>query len=105
MKIEIGQKALITTDNWFHGPDGRSYRAVFGTVKAVLGSEQTLGVRTNAKSTNWYVETGTLTLAGCQIHYAIRTESASLGPVQDFEVKDGVVIEYVRPSHIYNADQ
>ena len=56
--MQIGQKALITTDAWFYAPDGRQYRAVFGTVKAVRTSEETLGVRTNARSTNWYVEIG-----------------------------------------------
>lgn len=52
MKPEIGKKYLITVDNWFIAPDGVSYTAVFGTVNNVLTSEETLGVKTNARSTN-----------------------------------------------------
>lgn len=102
--LKPGDKALITTDCWFYAPDGRSYRAVFGTIKAVRSSEDTLGVRTNAKSTNWYVEIGSMTLAGCQIHYAIRTDHPELGDVSDQHAADGVVRDFVRASHIWNAD-
>ena len=77
MNIQIGCTALITTDNWFIAPDGQMYRAVFGAVKAIRNDEATLGVRTNAKSTNWYVEIGNMTIAGCQIHYAIKTDDCS----------------------------
>jgi len=77
MSIKIGDKALITTDLWFFAPDGQQYRAVFGTVKAIRSSEETLGIKTNARSTNWYVEIGDVILAGCQIHYAIKTNHCS----------------------------
>lgn len=106
MNIEIGVKALITADNWFIAPDGRTYRAVFGTVKAVRTSEETLGVRTNAKSTNWYVEIGNMTLAGCQVHYAVKSDECNFGRVLDYKVDDrGMVHEFSRPSDVYNADQ
>lgn len=105
MNIEIGSKALITTDNWFFAPDGRIYRAVFGTVKAVRTSEETLGVRTNARSTNWYVEIGNMTLAGCQVHYAVKTEDCNLGHATSYKVDDlGEVREFKIPSDIYHAD-
>src|SRR3546814_15952739 len=71
--VSVGDQALITTDNWFYAPDGKSYRAAFGTVKAIRSSEIALGVKTNSKSTNWYVEVGNMLIAGCQIHYAVRT--------------------------------
>mgnify|MGYP000871467567 FL=1 len=51
--IEIGKKALLTLDNWFYVPDGNNYRAVVGTGNAVKTAEETLGIRPNAKSTNW----------------------------------------------------
>ncbi len=102
--IEVGKKALITCDNWFYAPDGRSYRAVFGTVRAVKGDQQTLGIKTNARSTNWYVEIGSMLIAGCQIHYALRTDTAITGMVSDFREVDGKVIEFDRPSYIFDAD-
>ncbi|MDD2133348.1 hypothetical protein [Pseudomonas kurunegalensis] len=104
MNIEIGKKALITTDNWFYAPDGRSYRAVFGTVRSVRGDQETLGIRTNARSTNWYVEIGNVTLAGCQVHYAIRADAANTGTVEDSREESGQVHEFARASYIYDAD-
>lgn len=105
MNIEVGKKALITTDCWFIAPNGQQYRSVFGTVKAVRSSEETLGVRTNARSTNWYVEIGCMTLAGCQIHYAIRTDSVNFNSCEDYSASssDGIC-KYVRPSSIFDAD-
>lgn len=103
--LQVGQKALITTNAWFYAPDGRQYRAAFGTVKAVRTSEDTLGVRTNARSTNWYVEIGNLTIAGCQIHYALRCDAVNTGPAKDWNVdaEKGLTV-YDRPSAIYCAD-
>lgn len=103
--MQIGQKALITTNAWFYAPDGRQYRAVFGTVKAVRSSEDTLGIRTNARSTNWYVEIGNLTVAGCQIHYALRCDEVNTGAAKDWsaDAEKGLT-EYDRPSAIYCAD-
>lgn len=102
--LEIGKKALITTDNWFIAPDGLQYRGVFGTIKAVLSAEETLGIKTNAKSTNWYVEIGNVTLAGCQIHYAIATDTCNTCKVTDTAISEGIAKDYVRPTLIYNAD-
>jgi hypothetical protein len=104
MNIEPGQKALLTVDNWFYAPDGKQYRAVFGTVRAVRSSEQTLGVRTNAKSTNWYVEIGCMTVAGCQIHYATRCDECHTGAVTDWRDTENGPVERARPTAIFNAD-
>ena len=65
MNIKIGDKVLITTDNWFFGKDGIQYRAVYGTVKSIANDVDILGIKTNAKSTNWYVEIGDMVIAGC----------------------------------------
>ncbi len=103
--IAVGKKYLITTDHWFYGPDGGQYRAAFGTVKAIHSSEETLGVKTNARSTNWYVEVGCLTIAGCQIHYAVQTDTCSFEPITDYRVTDQGVVEYTVPrSSILDAD-
>ena len=104
MNIQIGKKALITTDNWFHAPDGNTYRAVHGTVRAVRSDADTLGVKTNARSTNWYVEIGNMTVAGCQIHYAIRTDTCHFG---ERDGESDVRPDYTRTKMlpaIYNAD-
>lgn len=105
LNINPGDKALVTTDNWFYGPDGKAYRAVFGTVKCCRTAEDTLGVRPNGKSTNWYLDIGNVTLAGCQIHYAVRTDTCSKESAEDWthSAEHGVQI-YRRPSVIYFAD-
>ena len=102
--IDVGSRVLITTSNWFYGPDGRMYNAVHGTVMAIKDDEQTLGIRTNRNSTNWYVQVGNITIAGCQIHYAIRADSVHLGPVLETtgSGKDRAAVE--REGRIYNAD-
>lgn len=78
--MQAGEKYLITTDGWFIGPDGETYKAVFGTVHALVESEAALGIRTNRNSTNWYVAIGDMILAGCQVHYAVRADSFSPTP-------------------------
>lgn len=104
--IQIGHKLLITTDNWFCAPNGRQYKAVFGTVKAVRTAEETLGVRPNGRSTNWYVEIGNMVIAGCQVHYAIRSDKCSFERAIDYmSSSEKGAVEFERPSHIYNADE
>lgn len=106
MNISIGDKVLITTDNWFYAPDGGTYRAVFGTVRGVHNDEATLGIKTNMRSTNWYLEIGNITLAGFQIHYAVRTDRCNKGRAQHWQTSaaDGCK-EMDAPSSIYFADE
>ena len=105
MQLEIGKGALITTDQWFIAPDGAQYRAVWGIVGAVKNSEQALGVKTNAKSTNWYVEIGKMTIAGCQIHYAARCDEyeVNFGDAEDSTIENGKEVRQRMKSKIYNA--
>lgn len=79
MNIKVGKDALITCDNRLYPPDGWQYGAVHGTVEAVVSSAEALGIRTMAKSTNWYVEIGDMTITGCQIYYTINACSCSFG--------------------------
>lgn len=103
--IKVGDKVLVTTDAWFFAPDGEEYRAVFGTLHGVYTSEDTLGVKTNARSTNWYVVIGNMTLAGCQIHYVIKTQWVSFEPPMRELEKDGsLCLSKANTSRIYNAD-
>lgn len=69
--MKVGAKVLITTDAFFYAPDGNAYRAVWGTVRSLNDDQSSLGIRTNARSTNWYLLIGNMLIAGCQIHYAI----------------------------------
>lgn len=104
LNIEIGKTFLITVDNWFYGPDGKQYRGVFGTVKGVRTAEETLGIRPNGRSTNWYIEIGNIVVAGCQIHYVLRTDTCSFEPVKDWTTDGGTYKEFERPCVIYNGD-
>jgi len=102
----IGDQFIITTNNWFYAPDGKQYRGVYGTVHRVLNSEETLGVKTNSKSTNWYIQIGNMLIAGCQIHYAVKSDNCNTGMVDDFAIDNtNGIIHFRRPSSIYNADQ
>lgn len=103
-QFSVGKKVLINTDNWFYAPDGKAYKAAWGTVQAIDTDEKTLGVKTNARSTNWYLQLGNLLIAGCQIHYAVASDTCNTGDVRDSREIDGVVNHFTRQSYIYNAD-
>lgn len=101
----IGDKYLITTDQWFFAPDGSQYKAVYGTIKGVHEDKQVLDIKTNARSTNWYVEIGNMTVAGCQIHYAVRTNNCACDAMQACEIEyEGKVNMVNKMSRIFNAD-
>ncbi|RYH04115.1 hypothetical protein EU805_01715 [Salipiger sp. IMCC34102] len=103
--MKLGEKYLITTDSWFITPSGESFLSVFGTVHGVVDSTEVLGIRTNAKSTNWYVVIGDLIVAGCQIHYAVRCESFDTKPHQYDLEHDGQLKPVTASfSRIYDAD-
>lgn len=107
LNIAPGQKGLVTLDNWFYAPNGRQYRAVFGTVKAARTAEDTLGVKPNGKSTNWYLEIGNVTIAGCQIHYVVRCDAvATDSHIEDYTVSaEHGLKEFKRPNTVYMADE
>lgn len=105
MSIEIGKNVLVTTDNWFLAPDGLQYRGVFGELKGIFSAEETLGIKTNAKSTNWYLQVGNMTIAGCQVHYAIQKDTCTTHPVKDGDFHEGNYIGYRRKSFIYDASE
>ena len=69
-------KYLITTDAWFFAPDGNMYRAAWGEVE--IFTDEILGIKTNRNATNWFAKVGSednhIIIAGCQIHYSIRSE-------------------------------
>ena len=103
--ISIGDQVLITCDGWFYAPDGEQYRAVFGTMKGVKDAESVLGISTNSRSTNWYVEIGNMIVAGCQVYYAIKTDSVSFQPpTTEIEFEGRNIKDCLHRTRIYNAD-
>lgn len=106
MKPELNKKYLITTDAWFTAPDGQQYKAVFGTVTAVNNDEATLGIKTNRGSANWYVNIGNMIIAGCQIHYCIKTDQVDTEPKQrEIEHNGELKIVDEIQTRIYCADE
>ena len=106
MEYKVGDKFLITTGDWFLAPDGESYKAVFGTLKGIENSEEILKIKTNEKSTNWYLIIGNMIIAGCQIHYAIRTDKFNSNAVdREIEHRGGIASAKQLITRIYNADE
>lgn len=100
-------KYLITTDNWFYGPDGLKYRCAWGEVTIL--EDSVLGVKTNRNSSNWYAQVGfgerSIIIAGCQIHYAIQCATRpNAGRVKDSSYDSNGLIEFERQSEIYIAE-
>jgi hypothetical protein len=117
MKHLIGKKVLVTTSAWFFAPDGREYRAAYGTLKAINTSEETLGFTPNRTHTNWFLQVGNLSIAGCQVQYLVEKDEVHLGEVYDWtpertekdparsRVRDVKRVEhFYRPAKIYDAD-
>ena len=105
-KFEIGQKYLITTDNWFIAPDGNQYRAAFGTVSGIFKDEEALNLRVNRASANFFVQIGDLGIAGCQIHYCIKTDYVSLSPaLREIEFNGQLILQNEYQTRIYQADK
>jgi len=104
--MQIGEKYLITAEDWFFAPDGENYRAVFGTVHGVIDAAEALGVKANARSTNWYVLIGDMLLAGCRVHYVLRADHYNPRPSVLAEIDhDGLrLVAQNATSRIYNAD-
>ena len=105
MKLELNEKYLITTDGWFYAPNGEMHNAVFGTVRAISNDQETLGIKTNRGSTNWYVVIGSMIIAGCQMHYAVKCDNVNYEPPTREMEHDGKLNTCPQSStRIYNAD-
>lgn len=83
--VENGKRYLVTTDSWFLAPDGESYRSAWGICQ-LEKMEDVFGFTPSRPSTNWYLKVGSedkyIIIAGCQIHYVIRSENR---PVSEHE--------------------
>lgn len=105
--MQIGERYLVTTDNWFEAPDGKTYRAAWGTVRVV--SDEILGIQTNRNSSNWFLSIGSqsrhIIVAGCQVHYAIRCEEQPFtGDSEDWYIHEGKPVINQTPTKIYIAE-
>ena len=97
-------KYLITTDSWFIAPNGYQYKAVWGEVEIV--DDSILGIKTNRGSANWFAKVGTeqnhVIVAGCQIHYACKSEKEpSTEKVTDWQMDASNYNEAETPTRIY----
>ncbi len=100
----VNQKVLITTNNWFIAPDGKQYRAVHGTLKAVHESGKTLGFIPNRSHANWFIEIGEMIIMGCQVMYIVKTETVNTDDVDEWKMESdsiGKAVKYLRPTSIY----
>lgn len=105
MLPELGKKYLITTTNWFHAPDGKMYNGVFGIISGIYNDEETLGIKTNKESANWYLVIGKMIVAGCRIHYCIRTDEVDdCDFIRDMEHQGRLTHGIEDGSRIYMAD-
>jgi len=69
-------KVLVTTNEWFYAPDGRSYRAAFGKITDIVEMKDALGF-TPTTGASWYLEMGDLIIMGGSINYIIKTENCN----------------------------
>lgn len=100
-------KYLITTDNWFIAPDTKQYKSVWGNVVAL--EDTFLGIKTNRNSSNWFLQVGSDTnhviIAGCQIHYAVRSDKTpNCEPVEDWQADSTNFHTFQAPTKIYIAE-
>ena len=95
--IQVGSNCLVTTNNWFSAPDGEQYTAVYGEIKGIIYDYELLGIKTNRHSTNWYLQIGNMTIAGCQIYYAIQTDECSHSPPTREIDHEGIVFSPKAP--------
>lgn len=112
MNDKIGKKVLVTTEGWFFAPDGKNYKAAWGTLHAIHTAEETLGFKPNVRHTNWYLQIGNITIAGCQVLYMVEASEVNTGEALEFTTErthfsssgTNVAEAYIRPSNIYNAN-
>lgn len=107
MQNFLNKKVLITTQGWFYGKDGKQYRAVHGTLKAIHEAGKSLGFIPNRSHANWFIEVGDMIIMGCQVMYIVASETIHTGPVNDWTTEsagtDGIKT-YERPTAIYITD-
>ena len=91
MKLEEGEKYLLTTRRWFMGADGEQYKAVFGT--------------TNQSGQDGMIAIGNVLISESEVLYAIRTDEVkNVPPAMDFTHEAKVLSGRYSHSWIYFVD-
>lgn len=105
MKEYIGKKVLVTTSAWFFAPDGKLYRGVWGTLKAVHTTKEDLGFNPNARHTNWMAEVGNTMIAGCQLLYFVLCENRpDFDEVEHIAYDTSGINRFNKPNEIYLSE-
>ncbi len=74
LKPEDWPNCIVTADDWFYGPDGNTYKAVYGQVY-VIETNKLIGFKPEGGSgvANYVFAVGKpgkqIILAGCRVHY------------------------------------
>jgi hypothetical protein len=99
----INKTCLITTSGWFYAPDGRQYKAVWGTLKAIHEVSKAFGFIPSRAFANWFIEIGDMTIMGCQVLYVIACDKPNTDKILDWhsESKNEPIVEFERPTAIY----
>jgi hypothetical protein len=108
MRIDKKANYLITTDNYFFGPDGKAYRAVWGPVEIL--SDEVLGIITNRNSTNWFIKCGDkenhIIVAGCQINYVLKCNNRPCDDMAEtWNIHEGKAVTSYAPCSIWFYDE
>jgi hypothetical protein len=107
MEFQIGCRYLLTTSEWFYGPDGKKYKAVFGVVHGIHKAEEYLPAKPSRTSENWFINIGNMTIAGCQVKYGVLVDEVDCGPIRERLWNDvtKLYVEQERDSEIYDSTQ
>jgi len=105
MKDLIGKKVLATTNEWFIAPDGKQYKAVFGTLRSINDAKEAFGFVPSRGHASWFIQIGNVHIAGCQLLYCVEANEANVqfGNVEEWNTKDGVLFQYNKPTSIYKS--
>lgn len=105
MENFINKKVLVTTEGWFYGKDGKTYRAIYGTLKAIHQAEKVVGFTPSRGNVNWFYEIGNMVIMGCQIMYIVQADEVHTGSTKDHRfAPDSSLSICDRPTEIYMAD-
>ena len=103
----LNKKVLITTSGWFFAPDGRQYRAIYGTLKSITDAKDLIGFTPSRSHANWVFQVGTASIMGCQVMYVLECDKPpTFQPITErtFSSEHNCSVSNTRDNHIYNAD-
>jgi len=87
-------KYLITTKEWFHGKDGKQYKAVLGECALTAAGD----IRVCNASGNHMI------IAKDQVGYAMtcaNEDVINISDVEEYTIHDGQAKRFTRPTNIY----